>query len=292
MSFINKSVNHAQTVLLKTKFLAPVLKTYNNIVKKHMDDIDLSLNYHIIPNNNKKYYLFITKKSNIEVCKENYDLLYFFPDEETKQFAQKSKVALHWVSDFFLEINKTFEEDLLFEGYMYKREDKFTYLITDILYKTDKVVDVDYKLRHCLVNEITMKLQLKRLNDHLTIGIHPIFMSDNENMVCIFMNNFVFQEDICAVENIHKHNKRNAIRNNIMKKDNKEKRIEKGPYIDVYNAFDSESGENNGILYIKGLEESKKMKVLFKHKNSTAVIVNCSFNEHFNKWQPLLDESL
>jgi hypothetical protein len=284
MSFINKSVNYAQTVLLKTRLLSPILETYNKTIRDRFDDIELCLSYHIIPNNNQKYYLFITKKANIETCRENYDLLYFFPDEQTKQFAHKSKVKAHMTSDFFMEINSTFEENILFEGYMYKKDEKNTYLITDILYKNDRVVDVDYNLRHCLVNELTMKLQLKHLNDHLTIGIHPNFISDNENMVSIFMNNFIFQEDICAIENIQKHNKINKVRNDIINKANKQKRIEKGPYIDVYNVFDLETGENNGILYIKGLEESKQMKELIKH--SQYITLNCSFNTNFNKWQP------
>lgn len=284
MSFINKSVNYAQTVLLKTKFLAPILKEYNNIIKKYINNIDICLRYHIVPNNNQKYYLFITKKANIEVCKGNYDILYFFPDEETKQFAKQSKVIVHQVSDFFIEINNTFNEDILLEGYMYRIGTKFTYLITDILYKNGNVLDVDYDFRCCLINELTMDLQLSNLNDHLTIGIHPVFSSDNENMVSIFLNNFVFQDYICAIENIEKHKKKRFLKSGLMNMGNKTKRIEQGTYVDVYNVFDLDSGDNNGILYVKGLKESIRMKELIKHQNS--VILECKFNHDFNKWEP------
>lgn len=292
MSFINKSVNYAQTVLLKTKFLAPILKTYNNNVKQCINDTEntVSSHYYTVPNNNQKYYLLITKKSNLECvtthCKENYDILYFFPDEETKQFATRSKVAMHQVSDLFLEINKTFKEDVLLEGYMYKRGEKFTYLITDILYKNGNVIDVDYDLRYCLINELTIDLQLSNLNDHLTIGIHPVFSSDNENMISIFLNNFIFKEEICALENIQHYNKKRFLNNNVIKMDNKIQRIEKGSYVDVYNVFDLTSGDHNGILYVKGLKESVRLKELIKNKSS--INLQCRFNKDFNKWEPII----
>lgn len=286
MSFINKSVNYAQTVLLKTKCLAPILEKYNNMVKQHIDDIDLCLRYHIVPNNNQKYYLFITKKTNIEVNNDNYNILYFFPDEETKRFALETKNMVHHVSEFFLEINNTFNQDILLEGYMYRQGDKFTYLITDMLYRNGKVVDVDYDLRHCLINELTMGLQLSNLNDHLTIGLHPVFSSDNENMVGIFLNNFVYHDSICAVENIQKHNKTRFLRSDVMKMDNRTKRIEKGTYADVYNVYDEESGDHDGILYVKGLKESMIMKKLTKQVCSVHLL--CKFNNTFNKWEPLL----
>lgn len=287
MSFINKSVNYAQTVLLKTKFLAPVLKTYNNSVKQYINETDLCLRYHIVPNNNQKYYLFITKKAHIEASKEDYNILYFFPDEETVQFAQRSKVAVHHVSDFFMEINNTFQEDILLEGYMYKRGDKFTYLITDILYKNGKVVDVDYDFRHCLINELTMNLQLSSLNDHLSIGIHPVFSSENKNMVSIFLNNFVFCDDICSLETVQKHNKIRRLKSDVLKLPMETKRIEKGSYADVYNVFHLESGDEQGILYVKGLHESTKMKELMR--GCVSAQLRCRFSSDFNKWEPILD---
>ncbi len=287
MSFINKSVNYAQTVLLKTKFLAPLLESYNNNMKQCVNDIDLCLKHHIVPNNNQKYFLYITKKSKIENCKDNYDILYFFPDEETKTFAKRSKTEIHCVSDFFLEINNTFQEDLLLEGYMYKSEGKFTYLITDILCKSDKVVNVDYELRYALINEITMDLQLSNLNDHLTIGIHPIFSSNNENMVSIFLNNFIFRDAICALENIQMFRKHRYVSNDVTNRENKEMYVEKGVYADVYNVFDLCTGDHSGILYIKGLKESIKMKQLLKTDNQS-VTIQCKFNEIFNKWEPVI----
>jgi hypothetical protein len=286
MSFINKSVNYAQTVLLKTKFLAPLLESYNNNIKQNVDDIDLCLKYHIVPNNNQKYYLYITKKSKIETCKEHYDILYFFPDEKTRTFAQRSKTEIHFVYDFFLEINNTFQEDLLLEGYMYKTDGIFTYLITDILCKSGNVVNVDYELRYSLINEITIDLQLSNLNDHLTIGIHPVFSSDNENMISIFLNNFIFQDTINALENIQMFKKHQCVSNDIIKKEDKKMYVQKGPYADVYKVFDLTTGNEEGILYIKGLKESVKIKQLFQNESDTLTI-QCKFNCIFNKWEPI-----
>ena len=77
------------------------------------------------------------------------------------------------------------------------------YLLTDILVKNDTVVSCDYALRQTFINEIVFcSGELKNLNDHLTIGIHPVFHSENENMVHIFLNNFLYKKELCAVEKI------------------------------------------------------------------------------------------
>ena len=71
MSFINKSVTYSQISLLKQNILLPLLKKYNEHLlnvkssnKPFDKDINTGLSFdYIIPNNNKKYYLLITKKS-------------------------------------------------------------------------------------------------------------------------------------------------------------------------------------------------------------------------------------
>ena len=84
MSFINKSVNYSQTDLLKSKYLIANLNSFNDFLLKKDNktslnvDIDtgITLDY-IIPNNNKKFFLFITKKSLLEDIKEDFNILYF-----------------------------------------------------------------------------------------------------------------------------------------------------------------------------------------------------------------------
>jgi len=63
------------------------------------------------------------------------------------------------------------------------------------------------------------------------------------------------------------------------------KLIEKTKYADVYNVFDKVTNNKQGILYIKGVKDSKYIKELF-NKNSNSIIEHeCIFNKNFNKWQ-------
>jgi hypothetical protein len=248
--------------------------------------------YHIIPNNNVKYYLFITKKQNIEQCKEDYDILYFFPDEESYKAVSSIKTEVHQVTDFYVEINKNFDNSLLLEGYLYRKHDKYTYLITDVLVKDGKAVDCDYTLRHCIVNEIVISTNscnctLQNLNDHLTIGIHPIFDSENEALVQLFLDNFTYKNDIKSIEHVKGFNKSRVIQSKLLGDVPQDKMIEKGKYFDVYEVYNIDTGDSEGKLYIKGIKESKIMKAKFPTAN-TRLRMSCSFNEHFYKWQPKL----
>jgi hypothetical protein len=291
MSFINKSVNYAQTVLLKTKYLAPLLDSYNThlINSQKNTSITLSIDYHIVPNNNKKYYLFVTKKNIIENCNNNYNLLYFFPDKETCSHFSQSKLDTHQTYDFFVEIDNVFTDSYLFEGYMYKKNNKTYYLISDVLVRNDQIVTCDYALRYTLINEDFMHLKSTyNLNNHLSVGIHPMFHCDNENMISIFYNNFIFKEEICALENIAALTKTRYIKPKNPSFSNSKKRIIKGKYTDVYEVYDFDTGNYQGILYIKGIIESSFMKHLFATEQQELAI-DCMYNETFNKWSPKIN---
>jgi hypothetical protein len=227
--------------------------------------------------------MYTIPKSKLENCKDNYEILYLFPDEQSKT---QNKLQINKITDLFVEINSTFQNDsYLFEGYLYKQKEneEYTYLITDILAKNENVISCDFALRQTLINELICK---KTYNNHLTIGIHPIFHSSVEDIVQIFLNNFVFNEDITCIEHVYDKNfeKRRFIEESRVFQDCK-KKIEKGKYADVYNVYDIDSGNSQGILYIKGIKESKMMKELFKD-NVKEIILNCSYNKHFKKWQP------
>jgi hypothetical protein len=239
--------------------------------------ITSSIDYHIVPNNNNKYYLFVTKKSILENCNNNYNLLYFFPDKETHN---------HETHDFFVEIDNIFTDSFLFEGYMYNKNNKTYFLISDVLIKNEQVVTCDYALRYTLINENFMNLKsTHNLNNHLSVGIHPMFHCDNESMITIFYNNFVFKNEICSLENVANFTKTRYIKPKQSLPNQTKKSIVKGKYTDVYEVFDTDTGNHQGILYIKGIRESLYMKHLFSTDQQEITIV-CSFNEVFNKWSP------
>lgn len=297
MSFLNKSVNYSQTDFLKSDILAPLLMSYNDFLTKKdkKSDINIDVNTgisydYLIPNNNKKYYLLITKKCLLEKNNYNnttnnttnnksksYDILYLFPDQYN---SEKDNC-----SDFYMEIDPIFNDEILLEGYLYKEQDKYSYLLTDILVKNKMVIDVSFELRYTLVNEIikTVKMEcLKELNNHMTINIHPIFDMENTSFIKIFRNNFVYKQQITAIEHVSKFVKKRYI--DKIKTDDM-KRLEVGKYTDVYNVYNSETNNDEGILYVKGIVESQRLKEMFK--NTKTVVLKCSWNDRFSKWQPI-----
>lgn len=300
MSFINKSVNFSQTTLLKTEHLKNyltdvneyILKTNDYIVKNKTKNLP-TVNYHIIPNNGIKYYLFITKKNRIETSNDNYNFLYFFPDSHNN--LTDPKLQANTISDFFMEIDNRFDSEYLFEGYLYKNDtlyNKYTYLLTDIYAQDREIIKCDYNLRFTLINEIIQNINsnLKHLNEHLTIGIHPIFNTENEGMVHIFMNNFVFKEQITSIEHVFDHfHKKRFVKNETLEfsKTIVHKKITKGKYADIYNVYNTDTGDYEGILYIKGIKESRQLKDLIRNKEN--IVLPCKYNISFNKWQPCVN---
>jgi uncharacterized pyridoxamine 5'-phosphate oxidase family protein len=300
MSFVNKSVNYSESNVLKSKYLKSILSKYNEYLYQlkleNKTDIANVMNYYIVPNNSKKYYLYIIKKNALESCKEDYDILYFFPDEQSLSFCNH-KLEKYNISDFYTEIDNTFSHDYLFEGYLYIQDSKYNFLITDILAKNNTIITCDYSLRMNIINELMYKLNKNMslyLNNHLIIGIHPVFHYDFEKMIKIFYNNFAFKEHINSVEHIHNFNKTRYINNdNIKTQDNNTpqlKRIIKQKMADIYEVFDINTGNSNGILYVKGVKDSKYLKQLFSNSrtvtDTTQFIEHlCIYNTIFKKWQ-------
>ena len=86
--FINNCVSYSESNVLKIKLLKPLLTSFNeHLVNINKNSFLNSLNNleYLIPNNNIKYYLFITNKSNINTQSKNYQLLYFFPEVTTNE---------------------------------------------------------------------------------------------------------------------------------------------------------------------------------------------------------------
>lgn len=289
MSFINKSVNISQTFLLKS-----LLKNQLSLYNQHVIDISKSAHidmfHYIIPNNNMKYYCYVCNKKQIESTNDaakKFNILYFFPDQFSinENIHTKNKIHLH--SDFYMEINNTFTETFLFEGYMYKNDDVYNFLVSDILVVNEKIIDSrDYLDRFNLLNNILNLNVLKKLNNHMNISIHPFFQSDKTGFINVFLNNFKFKNDLCCMEHVYTNKKqRIGSRTTIDNTNCLVKRISKGSYADVYKVHNITNNNNEGILYIKGISESKKIKELFK--SETIIEIQCKYNKIFNKWEPI-----
>lgn len=293
MSFINKSVNYSQTILLKKSFLLNDLKMYNDFLLKLKHEKSIGIqNNPLILNNNKKYYLYIIKKSKLDNSNSNYNILYFFPDSKSVEFYKNDPLIINNLNEFCIETNPLFEENLLFEGYLYTKRDTplhYHYCITDILVKNHSIIECDYQLRYTLLNEVLLNKDLRNLNDNMTISSHHLIYQNNSGLVSVMLNNFNYKKELCCIEEVDNFNKTitKYIEPSFNMIDNKY--ISKGKYSDVYNVFNIDTKESEGILYVKGINESKKLKELFKNHDYTynsCINIKCKYNKSYNKWQP------
>lgn len=347
MSFINQSVNYSETENFKSKFLKPVCENITSVIRnlklhksnfyKDRTDTGEPENEVYIPNNNKKYYLFIIKKRLVSSnCDQNcnWNFMYFFPDEKTLEYYKNDKIQMNNLSDFFIETDTIFPNinSCLFEGYLYNiGGENREFLITDILYinsvnksnyvdsssnyvdsssndvysSTDSILKLDYTSRFMLINELFLTnknknnnnqysinsnlnhFSIKNINNNINLGIHQFFSKSKQKMISIFKKNFIYKQEICSIETVSKINFKKV---SYIEPNDKtqEKWIEKNnKFPDVYNVYDYKTMNSNGILYVKGIKESKHLKSLFtddsKHK------ITCKWNSNFNKWQPLLN---
>lgn len=293
MSFIDKSANFSQANLLKTGLVKQLLNSYNKFyLSQTNSSCCLGKTSYIIPNNSKKFYLLISHNSRIEKT-ENFNLLYFFTDSQTTKILQENKLEKNISSEFFVEIDNIFKNEYLVEGYLYNGTNSsnisnYHYLITDILFINEQIVNCDYSLRHALINEHFLQLLQKtnRLNDHLTISIHPMFEESNTSIIPVFLNNFYFASQVNSFEIVRSFKKNRKIIQN--KEKNEKKLITKTNQSDVYTVTDINTNNNCGILYVKSILISKELKNKFKNEKNDSIKINCKFNVQFNKWEPLI----
>jgi hypothetical protein len=182
MSFLKKNVNYSKIKVL----LNSIEKTGEFSIGK---DTNTEISYDYLIPNNKKYYLLITKKQLLE--QQKYDILHFFPDHnellENRSF------------DFYLKIDYFFDDEFLLEGYLYKSDDKYEYLLTDILVRNNEIVNVSFELRYSLLNEIIQKIgreKLMYLNNHMTIKIHPVVGTFSCENSTITRHTYINETDI------------------------------------------------------------------------------------------------
>lgn len=275
--FINSSVNYSEINVLK-KILKPLLEEYNKKVETHEDFMN---SLHVaIPNNDNKYYLFILDKNEINENSKKIKILYFFSNEIE--------------DDFYIEFddfeNIFSKKYYIFEGFLY---DNNHYYISDLLYFDTFTIIYEYKIRLKILNEI-LKSNLN-INTHFNILLHNVFLFDDllfelndfSQLYDIFKNNFKFKEEISCIEikNGFVKNQKFIINNDAIFK-TEIKKIEKTELIDIYNVFDICSNNKQGILYIKTLNDSLKIRKLFETCNTLQF--KCYYNNKFKKWSILL----
>jgi hypothetical protein len=282
--FLKDSVDYSETTHVKKNILRPILEKYNEIMldQSKIKSVLLDKSSYIV-NNNRKYYLLILPKTN---ATQSYKILYFFPDSSGINEFGKNNINN---KDFFLEIDykSCFSKKYyLFEGYLY---DNSYYYITDILYFDESVITFDYMARYNLINEILFSSlnELKGLNGYLTFGIHTLL--DCDSKINLFQNNFEFKDQLVSIETVS-HNSLKKSRHYYMTYPTlvESKIIIKSKYSDVYKVLNNKTNNEEGILYIKSLNDSNKMNDIFSQKTiGSSVSLKCEYNHVIKKWKPI-----
>jgi hypothetical protein len=281
IKFLNNSVNYSEEYMIK-KTLYKYIETYNKFLYNYNTNLNLNdkKNNILIPNNNKKYYLYITKKSTKNTT------LFFYPDLQSKKYFNDCLLTKNTIDEFFLECDLIFDDNFyLLEGYLYG-DVKKCFLITDIIFKGDTLVEMTYIKRFELISKLFFNKisKMANINNLLSIGIHSYIP---ESMLYIYINNFIWKNEIISVETIYNFEKTQryfstctnatSISNTVMKK------IVKTKTSDVYEVYNINTNNFEGILYVNTLKKSKHLLHLFKELDEKQLL--CQYNKIFQKWE-------
>jgi hypothetical protein len=111
-------------------------------------------------------------------------------------------------------------------------------------------------------------------------------------LLSIFKSNFVYAKELTNIEFV----KERCIGYKKIKTSNMsfqpcvqpcEKHIQKTNYSDTYKVFDIETGNAEGILYVKTIDISKRLRELTRDTNNL-IKIKCEYNTSFCKWAPCL----
>jgi hypothetical protein len=153
----------------------------------------------------------------------------------------------------------------------------YEFKITDILIQNSIPVKTpEYTERRCIISRLFDDVTLNTLNNMDDIisfklqGGYKNILIENKSVDIERINGY-------TKEIVMKHERQQVLQQvNCISKTNLH---------DVYNVFNKKTLKDDGILYIKTLENSKYMKQLF---NETVKIdMLCEFNYKLNKWVPV-----
>jgi len=296
--FLNNSVDYCEEYGIK-RSLCKYIQTYNKYLYNYKKGIHLNDNKDcelFIPNNNKKFFLYIFKHN----VKNSY-VLYFFPDKNCKMYFSTFLLIKNTINDFFIECDIKFDDQsYLLEGYLYgNSSSKQHFLITDILFRNGNIIQSDYFNRLNLINELFFNKinKMNNINNVLSIGIHNCI---NHFLINVFLNNFIWKNEIICIETIRNFEKTTEFLpvqdTNKKSEDQKiaRKKIIKTKVSEIYNVYNIETNDFEGILYINTLKTSRYLLSLFKEpslsksctrQDHDEIIYDCTFNTYFQKWQ-------
>lgn len=276
MNFLNNSSKYSEEYVIKSE-LVGYISQYNKFLENYnLQNFDDT--FKLIPNNNKKYFIFMKKISNTTA------IMYYFPSETSKQYYSSNLLIKNTISDFFVECDIVLQEPFyILEGYLYNN--KQNYLISDILFIGNNIVnEPDYSSRFNLLYNFYNLYQ----NEFTNIQLHPY---TSENMISLFLNNFIWKHEIVSIETIFGFYKEQKyiiepFSSKTISSTPIFKIIEKTNKSEIYKVYNISTNDYEGLLYIKTLQDSIYMYNLTQ--NCDTCTLECVFNSNFQKWSAIV----
>jgi hypothetical protein len=306
ISFCDKTALNIKSNVIKKQILETLEQTYFiKILQKHHDNFNEQIS---IPKLKKKaylcslksngnpYFMYLTKINHVNTC--------VLIDKKIQQGYYMPRMII-----VRLMMDDELFEDTLFDGEMVKdKNSEWIYIINDIFtYKGKYLIDMNLIKRLNIIYNILLK-QFMPDDDLFHIQVKKYFQCHEIEYVCeefknklpysvrgayfkpmffkfkdILMN---FDDSLIKSTKRIKYSEKNEFIEN--GKIDRKLKIKQTEVPDIYNLYDCKSNELIGNACVNKMETSKFLSELFKESNSVeSFIVNCRYNEKFEKWIPL-----
>lgn len=255
--------------------------------KQDLVNIDDESRRFLLVTNGNKYYIWISKFSenkflNREDAKDSNKALVFIFNKDLQDE--------QWIIIPDNVINWEYSEEYLLEGYLYDNEMYFS----DILYPNFN--------RGYLNRRNTLKKILKNQTDKnmiyireyrgekdIILGklINMIELKDegtDETMKRILLKNFKHKTSEITEEIVNGRELiKNTIKRQLLEENIDYKEIEKGNKIEIYNVYNADTKNNEGLLLVKTLKQSLLLRELFNN-DTKRIKVKCKYDIKKKKW--------
>ena len=314
LSFCSDAAHNVVNPEAKQYIMNRLKEKHNiNINKKHAFILNqksvyfLEKTQHIISikSSGTNYYLYLTNINNINYC--------FYIDRKIKSGYTYPRI----ISVKYSFSDEVFDDTLL-DGELVRDQDdndSWIFLITDLLVLKGK------KLECNIVNRFNLLYQMltNDYNKNHELDICPLIVKklflykDYDELITRFIPSLPYKTNglyfnslntkhanqlfLFKTGNNH-HSKKSIVKKKENVKQNESQneksinivlKIEKTEKSDIYNLFCKNRSESHklGMAHISNLRTSKMIRKLFQGTSDENVLVNCKYNEKFNKYEPI-----
>ena len=252
-------------------------------IKKNKD------NTYVVPHfQGYNFYLLMTKVGEYNMC--------FLIDKKNIKY-KKEQINMREINIYQLNIkcNSSIFKNTLFEGRIIRNNDDNIFLIQDCyLLEDEKLLTERMNTK---LERVDKYIQEKIFDTNLKLSIIKLYTVDEIELISEKMktteytiNGFIFLPARSGLSHIYVNNHevdslRNELPKSLKKYDDNIFIIKKTLMREVFDVIDIETEKRLGICYIKNIENSHKMRQLFK--DIIFRRMKCSYNPTFKKYEPI-----